>query len=103
MTTATAISIYDRITGQIIVAIERGVPPWVRPWVVSLPFNGVSGRPYHGINVLSCMAHQMEHGHAFSGYLTFQQAKSLGGWIRQDERGVLLVLYRDVPVPAKDR
>jgi antirestriction protein ArdC len=49
------------------------------------------------------MAHQLEHGHTSSAYLTFQQAKSLGGYVRQGERGVLLVLYRDVLVPTKDR
>jgi antirestriction protein ArdC len=103
MTAINAPTIYDRVTGQIIAALERGVAPWVRPWVVSLPYNAVSRRPYHGINVLSCMAHQMEHGHASSGYVTFHQAKELGGWVRQGERGVLLVLYRDVLVPAKDR
>jgi antirestriction protein ArdC len=42
MTTVTKQTIYERITGNIIAALERGVAPRVRPWVVSLPFNAVS-------------------------------------------------------------
>jgi antirestriction protein ArdC len=103
MSTSAHQTVYDRITGSIIAALEQGVAPWVRPWAVSLPCNAVSQRHYRGVNVLSCLAHQLDHGHACSAYLTFQQAKSLGGWIRQGERGVLLVLYRDVPLPAKGR
>lgn len=102
MSATTNQSVYDRITGSIIAALERGVAPWVRPWAVTLPYNAVSRRPYHGVNILGCLAHQLEHGHARPAYVTFQQAKSLGGWIRQGERGVLLFLYREVAVPVKD-
>lgn len=95
--------VYDRVTGSIIAALERGVAPWVRPWTVFLPFNLVSRRPYRGINILSCLAHQLDHGHTSDAYLTYQQAKGLGGWIRQREHGVLLVLYREVPrAPQSD-
>ncbi len=48
----------------------------------------MSGREYHGVNILSCLAHQLHHGHQCSAYVTFQQAKSLGGWVRQGERAV---------------
>jgi antirestriction protein ArdC len=102
MSTPTHQTIYDRITGSIIAALEQGVAPWVRPWAVSLPYNAASRRNYRGVNVLSCMAHQLEHGHTCPAYVTFHQAKSLGGWVRHGEHGVLLVLYRDVPVTAKN-
>jgi antirestriction protein ArdC len=101
MSTHEKETVYTRITGSIIAALEQGVAPWVRPWTVTLPHNATSGREYRGINILSCLAHQLEHGHTSSAYLTFQQAKSLGGFVRQGERGVLLVLYRDVPMTAK--
>jgi antirestriction protein ArdC len=100
MSASTHQTVYDRITGSIVAALEQGVAPWVRPWAVSLPCNAVSRREYRGVNILSCLAHQLEHGHESAGYVTFQQAKSLGGWVRQGERGVLLVLYREVPVPV---
>ena len=102
MTTHATQSVYDRITRNIMEALDRGVVPWVRPWAVSLPHNAASGREYNGVNILSCLAHQLHHGHHGSAYLTFQQAKSLGGWVRQDERGVPLVLYRDIERGAQD-
>jgi antirestriction protein ArdC len=52
MTTPTTQTVYDRITANIIEALERGVAPWVRPWAVSLPHNAVSGREYNGVNIL---------------------------------------------------
>jgi hypothetical protein len=44
-------TVYDRVTANIIEALERGVAPWVRPWAVSLPHNAVSGREYNGVNM----------------------------------------------------
>jgi N-terminal domain of anti-restriction factor ArdC len=43
---------------RIITELERGVKPWVRPWDPEkaggpqAPFNPVTGKRYHGINVL---------------------------------------------------
>jgi len=103
MSTTVNQTVYDRITGSMIAALERDVAPWVRPWAVTLPYNAVSRRSYRGVNILGCLAHQLERGHTCSAYLTFQQAKSLGGWVRRGERGALLVLYREAPVPVKDQ
>jgi antirestriction protein ArdC len=100
VTTHTNQTVYDSITANIIEALEQGVAPWVRPWAVSLPRNAVSGREYNGVNILSCLAHQLHHGHQCSAFVTFQQAKSLGGWVRQGECGVLLLLYREIERPS---
>lgn len=42
MSTRTNQTVYDHVTDGIIAALEHGVAPWVRAWVVSLPFNAVS-------------------------------------------------------------
>jgi antirestriction protein ArdC len=50
--------LYQRVTDQIVAALEAGTPPWVKPWkagsgtATSLPLNAVSRRPYSGINIL---------------------------------------------------
>ena len=49
--------IYERVTQQIIEAMERGVGSYRMPWHVTgadcfAPVNVVSRRPYRGINVL---------------------------------------------------
>ena len=50
---------YAEITGQVIAALEAGTLPWRRPWDQDeagagplSPRNAVTGRRYHGINVL---------------------------------------------------
>ena len=90
-------TVYDRITNTLYDPMQRGTLPWVRPWATKLPHNAASGREYSGVNLLSTMAHEAANGYDRSGYLTFNQARQLGGWVRQGERGVLLVLYRQVP------
>ena len=50
--------IYQTITDKIIVELEAGTVPWVRPWsgeADPFPRNALSQRPYRGIN-LSCWA-----------------------------------------------
>ena len=44
---------YERVTAQIVAALEAGTPPWVRPWSTlgdQRPRNALSGRGYRGIN-----------------------------------------------------
>jgi antirestriction protein ArdC len=86
-------STYQRITDQVIEAIEKGnVRPWNKPWKAKTPCNAVTGRPYRGINrfVLS-MSEYTDHR-----WLTFNQAKGACGSVKQGERGSTVMLWSDV-------
>ncbi len=83
MSTSTHQTVYVRITSSIIAALEQGVAPWVRPWAIYLPYNAVSRRHYRGVDVLSCLAHQLDHGHACSAYFDFP-----AGLIVMELRGI---------------
>lgn len=86
-------STYQRITEQVIKAIEAGdVLPWRKPWAVRRPCNAVTNRPYRGINRL--MLSMSEYGD--HRWLTFNQARALSGSIRKGERGSTVMLYSDV-------
>lgn len=71
--------IRQRITGEIVAALEKGgLPPWKRPWAthpnaLGLPANAVSQRRYSGVNVLLLQLHQMRHGLRSRFYATFNQ------------------------------
>lgn len=97
-----ATDLYQVVTDRIIASLERGVAPWVKPWNAAdrnggFPYNAASGKPYRGINVLllSCSAYPT------AGWMTFKQARDLGGHVRKGEHGSMIVFYK--PFAVKDR
>jgi antirestriction protein ArdC len=83
-------STYDRITTQILQTLMRGVVPWHQPWTAGIPRNLVSRQPYRGINVwLTASA-----GFASPYWLTFNQAKGLGGSIQKGAKGTPVVFWK---------
>lgn len=94
--------IYQTITDNIVAALEKGAAPWIKPWTAasggSLPHNAVSGRAYNGVNfiVLSCAAY------ASNGWLTYKQAKELGGNVRKGEKGTQIVFWSFPKVTDKE-
>ncbi len=99
--------IYQAVTDRIIEALERGCPPWVRPWTPTSgddrPRNAVSGRPYHGVNQLLLWATAQEAGFRTDRWLTYRQARELGGHVRQGEKGTLVVFWKFVEHEERDR
>lgn len=89
-TPRTRRSVYEIITNQILAALEQGEIPWRKPWRVLPPANLISKKPYRGINVFLL---------GFAGYgsqfwLTFNQARQLGGNIRRGEHGTKIVFWK---------
>jgi len=93
--------IYQEVTNKIVAALETGAAPWVKPWTsssVSGPYNAATGREYNGINwlVLSCSPY------ASQGWLTFKQAKELGGSVRKGEKGTHIVFWSFPKIKDKE-
>ena len=89
--------VYTRVTDKIVADLENGVRTWLKPWNAEhaagritrpLRFNGT---PYNGINVLMLWASAVERGFAAPIWMTFKQAKELGGHVRKGEKGSLVV------------
>ena len=85
----TTNDIYQQVTDRIIASLEQGTAPWLKPWAegkcgTAGPFNAVTGRPYNGINWLVLGS---------GGWLTFKQAKELGGSVRKGEKGTQIVFW----------
>ena len=80
---------YAAITERIIEQMERGVVPWQSPSIarVGFPRNFATGKLYHGINVFLLGSQEFQSPH----FLTFLQAKELGGHVRKGEKGFPVV------------
>ena len=92
MKSSSTPDLYAGVTQQIITALESGTALWVCPWDRSgcgsaLPANLSTGRPYRGINVLLLNLQAMAQGYALNRWITFQQARALGGHVRRGETG----------------
>lgn len=84
--------VYEVITNRIILALENGVTPWKQGWNAAhgAPRNYRSKHVYQGINafLLGMLQHEQPY------YLTFNQARELGGCVRKGEKGMPVVFYK---------
>jgi len=98
--------IYHDVTSHFIAAMKDGAPPWVKPWdenkfCADLPVNAVSGRKYSGVNITILWTAAASHGFKRDRWLTFNQAKSVGGAVRRGQKGTIAVLFKNVGSPAR--
>jgi antirestriction protein ArdC len=90
---------YQKITDQIVTALEQGVRPWHRPWTVEHSTGRITrplranGMAYRGINVLVLWSAALEKGYAAPIWMTFK-ALELKAHVRKGEQGSLVV-YAD--------
>lgn len=91
------IDVYSRVTNRIVEQLEQGVRPWMKPWNAEhaagritrpLRFNGL---PYSGINILMLWAAAEDSGYSCPLWLTYQQTKELGGFVKKGEHGSTVV------------
>lgn len=84
--------IYQAVTDRIISLIESGTIPWRKTWSAGsgMPKNLVSKKEYRGINIfiLSAMSYSSPY------WLTFAQAKSMGGSVRKGEKSTPVIFWK---------
>lgn len=103
---------YRVVTERILAKLEQGVVPWRKTWRTGEPVprsfsnlgtarNLVSGKAYRGVNaILTGM-----QGFESPWWVTFKQARDLGGTVRKGERGTPIVFWSKLEVrdaKAKD-
>jgi len=83
------------VTERIVAELERGCAPWVRPWKgAPLPRNAATRRCYSGVNVLWLWTMQAAAAYPHAEWLSFQQARALGGCVRKGEHGTPIFFYK---------
>jgi antirestriction protein ArdC len=100
--------LYTRITGDIIAQLEAGVRPWHCPWNAAHAAGGISrplrntGQPYQGVNVLVLWLTAFQHGYTCPIWLTFNQCKEAGGFVKKGEHGARVVYANTFEKKEKD-
>jgi antirestriction protein ArdC len=94
-------TVYEIITDRIIAQLEQGTTPWNKPWTArgdaGLPHNFVTKKAYRGINTWLLLA----AGYTSPAFLTFKQARDLGGSVRKGEKGWPVVFWKFGEVETK--
>ena len=94
-------NIAEEITNRILEDLKKGVAPWEKPWKdgkgLPLPVNAATRKPYRGINIVELWNESAHRGFTFPLFVTFNQAKELGGNIRKGEHGTQVIFYKKVP------
>ena len=89
--------IRKQVTDRILKALKAGVAPWVRPWTATAgPTNRKTGTAYRGINIWILNLASMEQGWS-NEWVTFKQAKALGGSVREGEKSTKIIFFNVIP------
>jgi antirestriction protein ArdC len=82
--------VYGLVTNHFIAQLKQGIIPWYASFIESgIPKNLVTGLPYHGLNVWLLS----ELGYSQNLFLTYNQARAIGGKIKNGEKGHLAVYW----------
>jgi antirestriction protein ArdC len=97
MTTATdnttRSDIYTRVTSRIVEELERGTRPWLKPWNAEHAAGRITrplrhnGQKYSGINIITLWMSAEMSGVVSPFWLTFNQARELGAFVKKGEHG----------------
>jgi antirestriction protein ArdC len=88
------ITVYEIVTLRILDMLEQGEIPWQRPYLggsTSMPRNLITNKEYRGINRWLLWG-QFDSPY----YLTFNQAKELGGNVRKGEKASMVTYWNKV-------
>lgn len=90
---------FQRVTDQIVKAIEEGAGSYRMPWRTSggfpnSPVNAASKRPYRGINILVLWATAQERGYSSGTWATYKQWQELGAQVRKGEKSANVVFWK---------
>jgi len=87
---------FDEAVEKILDTMETSGKNWVRSWSAAsagMPYNESTDKCYRGINILLLWMHSMDNGYKTNRYMTFKQAKALGGQVKKGERGTSVFFF----------
>lgn len=97
--------VYEIVTDQVIELLEKGTVPWQKPWhggKMMLPKNLVSKKGYRGINVFLLSVTAASMGYQSPYWLSYKQAQTCGGNVKQGEKSTLVVFWKLLDVEKEE-
>jgi antirestriction protein ArdC len=101
--------LYKEVTDRIVSELEAGAVPWLCPWRKSrsngtgiMPVNAITGRNYHGINVVILWSKRAAEGYESNGWLTYRQAQAVDAQVRKGEKATEVVFTRKLRIKDRD-
>lgn len=90
---------FQRVTDEIVSAIEAGAGSYRMPWNTSggfihSPINAVSRKAYRGINVLILWATAQRKGYQSGTWATYKQWQEMGAQVRKGEKSANVVFWK---------
>ncbi|AEH45817.1 domain of unknown function DUF1738 [Thermodesulfatator indicus DSM 15286] len=98
-------NVYKEVTQMVIETLKKGIGPWIRPWKTATTGghrNAFYGRTYRGINVLLLNIAAWKRGFTSNLWLTYREARKLGGYVSPGEKGTAVIFWKFVEVQEKD-
>jgi antirestriction protein ArdC len=95
----------DRIVSE----LESGVKPWVRPWNPDkaggpqAPFNPVTGKHYHGVNVLILGMDLRAFESGDPRWMTYQQTHEKNWQVRKGERSTTIFFAKPLEIDDDEK
>ena len=100
-------AIYQAVTDTIIELLESHQQDWNKPWIAFGQDNDLArttnGKYYRGINQFLLSFTLMNKGFFKNVWLTYNQAKSMGGHIKKGEKSSLIVFYKRAYINAQKK
>lgn len=96
--------VYQMVTDRVIDALKRDIVPWQRPWRVEggVHKNLSTKHSYQGSNILLLDLTALLNEYHSPWWLTFKQAKDLGGTVMREEEGTKITFWSMIPVGEKE-
>lgn len=83
-------SVFEIVSEQVLELLDKGVAPWRKPWTCRQPMNGISKKPYRGLNALMTGLAP----YSDPRWLTFKQISEKGGRVKKGERSTLVTYWK---------
>lgn len=99
------LDIHSELTNQVIEMLESA-QDWERPWkkfaVNGMPINYKTKAIYNGANIISLWLSANKNGFKNNFWLTYNQAKELGGNVKKGSKGTHIIFYKPLTIEDKD-